>query len=643
MNGLEKSIHELNNMLVQYEATTHKSEPVVLVGEASTSKAEGKRAGRWKRKKGKEKAVAATASAGGAPTAPTGKGKGKVGGSRRSRANNVCMHCQGKGHWKRECPQLLSNPGTFVDEVNMITNAASSVLDTGCEAHICNNWQVLERSRKLSKDEMILRLGDGKAVVVEAVGSLSLVGYALETTTKLFKIVSSKTVPQTPYEIWHGKPASYKYLRVWGSPVYVKRLVGDKIDSRSSLCRVFPSNSRHDEVLLEESSEEPRRDGTTSFEPPVLTDSVPILRRSTRESRAPERYRFMGLTSQLDNNPKTYGEAMSDIDSRKWLEAMKFEMDSICTIQVWTLVDPPKGVRPIGCKWVYKCKLGADGEVTAFKARLVAKGYTQRPQVDFEETYSPVAMAKSIRILLVIAAWYDYKIWQMDVTTTFLNSFIEKEIYMDQPEGFTAVREEQKVLGDIKAWLSTQFFMKDMGEASYILGIKIYRDRSRRMLRLTESSYIEKVLKRFKIENSKRGFLPMRHGVKLSKKQSPKKHSICCPVHQARCRLRFKRNEQISGMRCAGLAHWGAVKSILKYLKRTKDMFLIYGGGELILEGYSDASFQSNDNDAKSQSDFVFKLNGGLVTWKSSKQDTTGDSTTEAEYIAASEAVKEAV
>ncbi|KAL0355453.1 UNVERIFIED_CONTAM: hypothetical protein Sradi_3992200 [Sesamum radiatum] len=78
------------------------------------------------------------------------------------------------------------------------------------------------------------------------------------------------------------------------------------------------------------------------------------------------------------------------------------------------------------------------------------------------------------------------------------------------------------MLGNIKAWLSTQFFMKDKDEASYILGIKIYRDRSRRMLGLTQSSYIEKVLKRFKMENSKREFLPMRRGIKLPKKQSPK-------------------------------------------------------------------------------------------------------------------------
>ncbi|KAL0375509.1 UNVERIFIED_CONTAM: hypothetical protein Sradi_3466600 [Sesamum radiatum] len=82
INGLEKSIHELINMLVQYEATTHKSEPAVLVGEVSTSKAKGKVARRWKRKKGKGTEVTTIASTGGAPpAAPKGKGKGKVGGS----------------------------------------------------------------------------------------------------------------------------------------------------------------------------------------------------------------------------------------------------------------------------------------------------------------------------------------------------------------------------------------------------------------------------------------------------------------------------------------------------------------------------------------------------------------------------------
>ncbi|KAL0463120.1 UNVERIFIED_CONTAM: hypothetical protein Slati_0199600 [Sesamum latifolium] len=233
-------------------------------------------------------------------------------------------------------------------------------------------------------------------------------GYVLETAAKLLNIAPSKSVPRTPYEIWHGMPASHKfsgYLKETAGYYFYDPAEQKFFVSRNAvfLKKSFSSDNRRDEVLIEESSGEPHYDSTTSFEPTVHTDGVPVLRRSTRESRMPERYEFVGLTSQLNNDPKTYGEAMSDIDSDKWLEAMKSKMDSMGSNQVWTMVDPPKGARPVGCKWVYKRKLGADGEVMAFKAKLVAKGYTQRG-VDFEETYSPVAMAKSIRILLAIAA-----------------------------------------------------------------------------------------------------------------------------------------------------------------------------------------------------------------------------------------------
>ncbi|KAK9006405.1 hypothetical protein V6N11_035445 [Hibiscus sabdariffa] len=87
-----------------------------------------------------------------------------------------------------------------------------------------------------------------------------------------------------------------------------------------------------------------------------------------------------------------------------------------------------------------------------------------------------------------------------------------------------------------------------------------------------------------------------------------------------------------------GKGHWTTVKNILKYLRRTKDVFLVYGGEEeLRIKGYTDASFQTDKDDLRSQSGFVFCLNGGVVSWKSSKQDTV------AEYIAASEAAKEVV
>jgi hypothetical protein len=86
------------------------------------------------------------------------------------------------------------------------------------------------------------------------------------------------------------------------------------------------------------------------------------------------------------------------------------------------------------------------------------------------------------------------------------------------------------------------------------------------------------------------------------------------------------------------------VKNVLKYLRRTKGMFLVYGGEEeLVVTGYTNASFQTDQDDSKSQSGYVFTINRGAVSWKSSKQETVADSTTEAEYIAASEAAKEGV
>ena len=98
--------------------------------------------------------------------------------------------------------------------------------------------------------------------------------------------------------------------------------------------------------------------------------------------------------------------------------------------QVWDLVKAPNDIKLLGCKWVYKRKRGIDGKVETFKARLMAKGYTQKEGIDYEETFSPVAMLKSIIILLSIAAHYDYENWQMDVKIEFLNGNLEKEIYM---------------------------------------------------------------------------------------------------------------------------------------------------------------------------------------------------------------------
>ena len=133
---------------------------------------------------------------------------------------------------------------------------------------------------------------------------------------------------------------------------------------------------------------------------------------------------------------------------------MKSELDSMYSNQVWDLVKAPNSSKPLGCKWVYKRKRGVDGMVETFKVRLVAKGYKQKEGIDYNETFSPIAMLKSIKILLSIATHYDYEIWQMDVKTAFLNSNLEGEIYMMQLEAFIAENQEHMVckLKRFKLW-----------------------------------------------------------------------------------------------------------------------------------------------------------------------------------------------
>ncbi|KAK8597033.1 hypothetical protein V6N13_001660 [Hibiscus sabdariffa] len=162
------------------------------------------------------------------------------------------------------------------------------------------------------------------------------------------------------------------------------------------------------------------------------------------------------------------------------------------------------------------------------------------------------------------------------------------------------------------------------------------------------------------MKESKRGFLPMRHGISLTKEicpslpqererisQNPYASAIGSIMYAMICTrpdLSYALSMTSRYQANPGEGHWIAVKNILKYLRRTKDVFLVYEGEEqLSIKGYTDASFQTEKDDSRSQSGFVFCLNGGVVSWKSSKQDTVADSTTEAEYIAASEAAKEAV
>ena len=119
----------------------------------------------------------------------------------------------------------------------------------------------------------------------------------------------------------------------------------------------------------------------------------------------------------------------------KW-EAIKEELDSIIKNDVWELVELPKNRKAIGSKWILKRKFKCDGSIENYKARLVAKWFTQKPGIDYKETYSPVAKFTCIRILMSIVSALDLELYQMGVKTAFLNGDLKEEIFMQQPDGY---------------------------------------------------------------------------------------------------------------------------------------------------------------------------------------------------------------
>jgi hypothetical protein len=287
-------------------------------------------------------------------------------------------------------------------------------------------------------------------------------------------------------------------------------------------------------------------------------DGGTTLRRSTRPKRSaiPDDYVVYLQESDYnigaENDLESFSQAMSCKESELWYDAMKEEMNSIKSNEVWDLVELPNGAKSIGCKWVFKTKKDSLGNIERYKARLVAKGFTHKEGIDYTETFSPVSKKDSLCVIMALVAHFDLELQQMDVKMTFLNGDLEEEVYLKQPEGFPSSDGEQLVcklkkslyglkqasrqwylkfhnvissfgfvenimdqciylkvsgnkicflvlyvddillatndkglLYEVKQFLSKNFDMKDMGEAYYVIGIKIHRDKFRGILGLS--------------------------------------------------------------------------------------------------------------------------------------------------------------
>jgi hypothetical protein len=218
-----------------------------------------------------------------------------------------------------------------------------------------------------------------------------------------------------------------------------------------------------------------------------------------------------------------------------------------------------------------------------------------------------------------------------------------------------------EVLLAFKSSIAKVFEMKDLGEVSNLLGIQVTRDRIEKSITLSQSRYVSTVLERFHMQDSKGTSIPLDPNVKLSKAQeansSQDKESMASiPYRQAigsimyamvgtRPDLSVAVGKLSQFMQNPGFEHWNAVKKVLRYLQHSKNAVLQYksceDGGTLF--GYCDSDWGGDEDSRKSTSGYAFMLAGGCISWCSKKQATVALSSTEAEYIAATQAAKEAI
>ena len=134
--------------------------------------------------------------------------------------------------------------------------------------------------------------------------------------------------------------------------------------------------------------------------------------------------------------PKNFNEASED---KNWITTMNEELDQIEKNDTWELVPRPANKNVIGTKWVFKNKLNEKRQIVRNKARLVCKGYAQIEGKYFDETFAPVARMDAIRMFLAYACHKNFKVYHMDIKSTFNNGDLEEEVYMEQLEGFSLI------------------------------------------------------------------------------------------------------------------------------------------------------------------------------------------------------------
>lgn len=429
----------------------------------------------------------------------------------------------------------------------------------------------------------------------------------------------------------------------------------------------------------------------------------------------------------------TMKEALGGDERKEWIEAIETELSQIEKLHTWDLIDAPHGTNVIPCRYVFRRKRDADGNIACYKARLVAKGYKQEFGVDYTETFAPTVRPATLRILLSFGAQKNASIHQIDIKNAYLNSYLKDDevIHMQLPplyhefrqlpdnlrnaknvaarlyrpiygtkqgartwylrvvdtftglgytvsmadeavfykidndgyiiaavatDDFTIITNSDKSVDLLKQQIRERFEITDLGPINWLLGIKITQNLEDRTISLSQQSYIEQILTRFGLEESRAATTPLEPGIDLTPDSPSVSSTLLTPSEKTKYREMIGSLMYVSVMTRPDITfavstlsqyletphstHLKAVTRVFRYLLGTKSIQLVLGGSQCRITGYSDADWASHLH-RHSISGFVYFIGGGIVSWSSKKQPIITLSSTEAEYVALTHSSKD--
>uniref|UniRef100_A0A251VGU8 Putative zinc finger, CCHC-type n=1 Tax=Helianthus annuus TaxID=4232 RepID=A0A251VGU8_HELAN len=360
-------------------------------------------------------------------------------------------------------------------------------------------------------------------------------------------------------------------------------------------------------------------------------------------------------SSTSSENAEIRTKSLADANKEmRWREAMDREMESIKKNDTWELVDPPKDQKPIGVKWIYKTKYDEHGNVDKYKARLVVKGYNKKYGVDYQDVFAPVIRFDTVRLILALAARNKWYLHQMDVKTSFLNGDLNERVYIEQPEGYIKLGEEQKVchlkkaLYGLKqapgAWYSKiDKFFKTNGFKKCVYEHTLFIKNTATSTMVT-CVYVDDLI----IASDS---LQMINQLKDSMKKVFEMTDLGVLHYFVGMEVKYKEgNIVLSQQKYAkgllkkfNMERCNTISTPMEYGERLSKNDLEDEGSKGKLIGFSDSDYAGNVDDSKSTSGYIFHLGSGAIAWQSKKQKVVALSSTKAEYIALSLAGCEAL